>query len=57
MIKEVLGWMVDGATQFVKLVWDKKSFIDAELHKIFPMTKGGPFKLIEFVLEKSDMQQ
>ena len=36
---------------------DKKSVIDAELHKIVRMKKGVPFKRIEKLIEKSDMQQ
>ena len=50
--KEVLGWMVDGATQCIKLVWDKKSVIDAELHKIVNMRKGVIFKRIEKLIGK-----
>ena len=42
--KEVLGWMVDGTTHFIKLARDKQSVIDAELHNIMRMTKGLPFK-------------
>ena len=45
--KEVLGWMVDGATRCIELAQDKKSAIDAELHKIVRMTKGVPFRQIE----------
>ena len=44
--KEVLGWMVDGATRCIELVRDKQSVIDAELHKILRITKGVPFKRI-----------
>ena len=50
--KEVLGWMVDGATWCIKLAWDKKSVIDAELHKIVRMTKGVPFKRIKILSGK-----
>ena len=52
VIKEVLGWMVDGATRCIKLARDKKSVIDAELHKIVRMTKGVPFKQIEKLIGK-----
>ena len=42
--KNVLGWMVDGATRSIKLAQGKQSAIDADLNKIFCMTKGVPFK-------------
>ena len=45
--KEVLGWMVDGATWCIKLERDKQCTIDAELHNILLMTKGVPFKHIK----------
>ena len=45
--KEMLGCMVDGATQCIELARDKKISIDSELHKILHMTKGFLFKLIE----------
>ena len=45
--KEVLGWMVDGATQCTELARDKQCAIDAELHNIVRMTKGVPLKRIE----------
>ena len=45
--KMVLGWMVDGATRCIKLARDKKSVVDADLHKTVRMTKGVPFKKIE----------
>ena len=32
--KEVLGWMVDGATRCIELAREKQIAIDAELHKI-----------------------
>ena len=44
--KEVLGWMVDGATQFNELAQDKQSTIDVDLHKIVHMEKGVPLKRI-----------
>ena len=50
--KEVLGWMVDGATWCIKLVRDKQSAIDIELQKIVRMTKGVPFKRIEKLIGK-----
>ena len=49
--KEVLGWMVDGATRCIKLARDKQSAIDAELHKIVRMSKGVPFKQITKPIE------
>ena len=57
VIKEVLGWMVDGATRCIKLARDKQSTIYTELHKIVHIAKGMPFKRIEKILEKYDMQQ
>ena len=45
--KEVLGWMVDGATQCIGLEQYKQSAIDAELHKIVRITKGLSLKIIE----------
>ena len=45
--KEVLGLMVDGATQCIELLWDKKSAIDTDLHNILHIPKGVPFKRIE----------
>ena len=42
--KEVLGWMVDGATRCIELAPDQQSVIDADLHKIVRMTKGVTFK-------------
>ena len=45
--KEVLGWMVDGVTRCIKLVWDRQSVIDADLHNIVRMKKGVSFKKIE----------
>ena len=53
--KEMLGWMVDGATRCIKLERDKESEIDAELHEIVRMTKGVPFKQIEKLIVKSDI--
>ena len=50
--KEVLGWIVDGSTRSIKLVRDKQSVIDAELHNIVRMTKGVPFKRIEKMIGK-----
>ena len=50
--KEVLGWMVDGATQCIEMARDKQSVIDAELHNIMRMKKGVPFKLIEKLIGK-----
>ena len=44
VIKEVLGWMVDGATRCIELVRDKQSVIVAELQNIAHITKGVPFK-------------
>ena len=44
VIKEVIGWMVDGATPCIELERDKQSVIDVELHNIVRMTKGVPFK-------------
>ena len=44
---EVLGWMVDGVTRCIELAREKKSVIDAELHKIMSMTKGVQFKRFE----------
>ena len=44
VIKEVLGWMVDGSTRCIKLVQDKQTAIDAELQNIVCMTKGVPLK-------------
>ena len=44
VIKEVPGWMVDGATWSIELAREKKSAIDAEIHKILRMKKGVPFK-------------
>ena len=38
--KEVLGWMVDGATRCIELARDKQSAIDAELHKIVRIKRG-----------------
>ena len=55
--KEVLGWMVDGSTQCIELAWDKQDEIDKDLQKIVRTTKGIPFKRIEKLIEKSDMQQ
>ena len=52
VIKEVLGWMVDGATRCIKLDQDKQSAIDTELQKIVRMKKGMPFKLIEKLIGK-----
>ena len=40
--KEMLGWMVDGATQCIKLARDKQSAIYAELQNIVRMKKGVP---------------
>ena len=57
MRKEVLGWMVDGATQCIELARDKQIVIDAELPNILRTTKGVPFKRIEKLLERIDMQQ
>ena len=48
--KEVLGWMVDGATRCIELAQDKKSVIDVELHNIVLTKKGVPFKRIEKVI-------
>ena len=53
--KEMLGWMVDGATRCIKLERDKESEIDAELHEIVRMTKGVPIKQIEKLIVKSDI--
>ena len=39
--------MVDGATRCIKLAQDKQGEIEAELHKIVRMKKGGPLKRIE----------
>ena len=50
--KEVIGWMVDGKTQYIKLTRDKQGEIDAELHKILRMTKGVSFKIIEKFIVK-----
>ena len=41
--KEVLGCMVYGATWCIKLEWDRKIMIDAELQNIVCMTKGVQF--------------
>ena len=40
--KEVLSWMVDGATRCIELAQDKQIGIDAEIHKIARMEKGVP---------------
>ena len=50
--KEVLGWMVDGATRCIKLARNKQGIIDVELQMIVPMTKGVPFKHIEKLIGK-----
>ena len=50
--KEVLGWMVDGAIRCIELARDRKSVIDAELHKIVRMKKGVPLKRIEKLIGK-----
>ena len=50
--QEVLGWMVDGATRCIKLVREKRSVIDAELHKIVHMKKGVPLKRIKKLILK-----
>ena len=50
--KEVLVWMVDGATRCIEMARDNQSAIDAELHKIVRMTKGVPFKRIEKLIGK-----
>ena len=50
--KEVLGWMVGGATQCIELARDNQTAIDAELHKIVRMKKGVPFKRIENLIGK-----
>ena len=42
--KEVLGWIVDVATRCIKLLQDRQSSIDTDLHKIVRMTKVVPFK-------------
>ena len=55
--KEVLGWMVDGATRCIELARDKKSATDVDLHKILRMKKGCHSKESKIVLEKSDIQQ
>ena len=52
MIKEVLGWMVDGSTRCIELARDKKGLIGEKLHKILRMTKGGEFKRIEKLIGK-----
>ena len=57
MITEVLGWMVNGSTRCIELAQDRQSMIDADLHKIVRKTKGVPFKLVEKLIEESDMQQ
>ena len=57
MRKEVLGWMVDSATQCIKLARDKQSVMDVYLHNIVRMKKGVPFKRIEDLIKKSDTQQ
>ena len=49
--------MVDGTTRCIELERDRKSEIYAELHKIVRMTRGVPFKRIENLIGKSDMQQ
>ena len=51
--KEVLGWMVYGATRCIELARDKQSFIDAELQNNVRMTKGAPFKRLEKLIRKS----
>ena len=50
--KEVLGWMVDGATRCIELAQDKQSFIDAELQNNVRMKKGVPFKRLEKLIGK-----
>ena len=45
--KEVLGWMVDGATWCIKLARETKTAIDVDLHNIVRMTKMVPLKRIE----------
>ena len=52
VIKEVLGWMVYGATRCIELSRYKKSVVDAELHKIVRMRKGMPFKRLEEMIGK-----
>ena len=42
--KELLGWMVDGTTRFIKLVWNKQTVIDAEFYKYFTYDKRGDIK-------------
>ena len=44
--------MVDGATMCIKMAQDKKSVIDADLHKIVCMSKWVPFKQIEKLIGK-----
>ena len=44
VIKEVLCWIIYGATWCIELARDKQSAIDAELYKILLMKKGVPFK-------------
>ena len=42
--KEVLGWVIDGATQCIEFARDNQSAINAELQNILGTTKGVPFK-------------
>ena len=45
--------MVGGTTQCIELEWERKSAIDADLHKIVRMKKGVPFKKIEKLIGKN----
>ena len=47
VIKEVLGWIFDGAKLCIQLAREKQTTIDTDLHKIVRMTKGVPFKRIK----------
>ena len=50
--EEVLGWIINGVTQCIKLSQDKQIVINTELHDIVRMTKGVPLKKIEKLIGK-----
>ena len=50
--KEFLGWIVDGATRFIKLERKNQSAIDAELQNIVRITKGVQLKRIKKLIGK-----
>ena len=50
--KEVISWIVDGATRCIELTRDNQKTINTDLHKILRTTKGVPFKRIEKLIGK-----